>query len=178
MARRTRRLAGELESIVWTVNPKNDTWDKLALFLGEFAGRFFHDTPVECLVQGAETVPPRPLAPEVQHHLLSVTKEALNNILKHSRASRAKIVIGSAGGEFTLTIEDNGVGFEPESLEHAERNGLTNMRTRIAEIGGAIAIESARGQGSRIEIRVAQSIQPAARHPPALQRPSKPCPPP
>jgi len=178
MARRTRRLAGELESIVWTVNPKNDTWDKLALFLGEFAGRFFHDTPVECLVQGAETVPPRPLAPEVQHHLLSVTKEALNNILKHSRASRDKIVIGSAGGEFTLTIEDNGVGFEPESLEHAERNGLTNMRTRIAEIGGAIAIESARGQGSRIEIRVAQSTRPAARNPPALQRPSKSCPPP
>jgi DNA-binding NarL/FixJ family response regulator/signal transduction histidine kinase/streptogramin lyase len=149
MARRTRRLAGELESIVWTVNPKNDTWDKLALFLGEFAGRFFQDTPVECLVQGAETVPPRPLAPDVQHHLLSVTKEALNNILKHSRASRAKIVIGSAGGEFTLTIEDNGVGFEPDSLEHAERNGLANMRTRIAEIGGAIAISSVRGDKGR-----------------------------
>jgi signal transduction histidine kinase/ligand-binding sensor domain-containing protein len=178
LARRTRSLAGELESIVWTVNPKNDTWDKLALFLGEFAGRFFQDTPVNCSVEGAETVPPRPLAPDVQHHLLSVAKEAMNNILKHSHASWAKIVIGSSGGNFTLSIRDNGVGFEPDSLEHAERNGLANMRSRIAEIGGAIAISSVRGQGSRIEIRVAQSTRSTADRPSLSSHPSESCPPP
>jgi signal transduction histidine kinase len=82
----------------------------------------------------------------------------MNNLLKHSQATKTKISMGVVDGDFSLVIEDNGVGFKPESPEHAERNGLTNMRTRIAEIGGEISIESSRGHGSRIRVRVAQAV--------------------
>jgi signal transduction histidine kinase/ligand-binding sensor domain-containing protein len=158
LARRTRGLASELESIVWTVNPKNDTWDKLAFFLVRFAESFFRETSIECTVEGAETVPSRPLAPDVQHHLLSVAKEALNNLLKHSQATKARINLGWCADEFSLVIEDDGVGFQPDSPEHAERNGLANMRARIAEIGGTISIESAPGRGSRICVHLLPPI--------------------
>ena len=167
LAWRTRRLAGDLESIVWTVSPKNNTWDRLAGFIGQFVRGFCRDTSLECTVTGEEDIPPMPLAPEVQHNLLAVLKEALNNILKHSHATNVQVVLSAGGETFGLRIADNGVGFDPAAAEHAERNGLSNMRARIAELGGELEIHSVRGQGSEIVVRLRLSSH--AR--PAVERP-------
>ena len=82
LARHTRQLTGELESIVWTVNPRNNSLDRFALFVRQFAVRFFRDTGIACTVSGVEEIPPVPVTPEIQHHLLTATKEALHNVLE------------------------------------------------------------------------------------------------
>ena len=161
LAWRTRGLAGELESIVWTVSPKNNTWDQLAAFVAQYAQRFFRDTSIDCSVEGAESLPPRPLAPEAQHHVLSVVKEALNNVLKHSGATGVKLVLAHADGVFTVRIRDNGHGFDPASPAHAERNGLANMRTRATEIGGTLTIESAAGRGAELIFSIPEHPAPS-----------------
>jgi ligand-binding sensor domain-containing protein/two-component sensor histidine kinase len=153
LATRTRRLAGELESIVWTVNPKNNTWDRLAGFIGRFAVDFCRDSGIECRVHGAETVPAVPLAPEAQHNVLAVLKEILNNILKHAHATSIELVMGVDADGFMLRIADDGIGFDPAAPEHAERNGLSNMRTRMHDAGGHIEIASTRGEGTVITVR-------------------------
>jgi signal transduction histidine kinase/ligand-binding sensor domain-containing protein len=150
MAARTRRLSGELEGVVWTVSPKNDNWNRLASFVRQYALNFFTDSPIACTVEGVAEAPETPLAPETQHHLLSIVKEALNNILKHSRAHRVSITLTFAGSEAVVRVLDDGAGFDPEAAGHGERNGLTNMRGRAREIGGSLQINSAPGRGTEL----------------------------
>jgi signal transduction histidine kinase len=154
LAGRTQRFASDLERVVWTVSPKNDSLDRLAVFVGRFAQNFFRDTSVVCLVRGTKDIPPLRLAPDVQHHVLAVAKEAINNVLKHSRATEVVVETNVTGERFTLTIRDNGIGFRPEAPENSERNGLNNMRSRVAEIHGEIRIESGAGRGTSISLCV------------------------
>lgn len=154
LAGRTHRFASDLERVVWTVSPTNNSLDRLAAFIGRFAQNFFWGTSIVCLVRGQKDIPAIALAPDVQHHVLAVAKEAMNNALKHSRATSVVVETSVRDGAFSLSIQDNGVGFSPQSAEHAERNGLSNMRSRMAEIGGEIRIESSAGHGSTIFLRV------------------------
>jgi len=59
-----------------------------------------------------------------------------------------------AAGVFELVIQDNGVGFEPTLKEHSERNGLTNMRTRSAELKGQLEIKSSPGTGASLRLLI------------------------
>ena len=158
---RTQRLIGDLESIVWTVSPKNNSLDRLALFLRRFAQRFFKDTSILCSVDGVENIPPHPLGPDVQYHLLAIAKEALNNVLKHSRATRVTVNVSFATGIFTLSLQDDGVGFSPGAVEHAERNGLNNMHARAKEIGADLQIVSAPGKTTTLTLQVRLTPEPA-----------------
>jgi signal transduction histidine kinase len=94
----------------------------------------------------------------VRHHLFLATHEALTNILKHSGASRAGIsmVLGKAGCE--ITISDNGIGLTPNHRNSnpdlsatTSGDGLSNMRKRLADIGGDCSIDSTPGRGTNIK---------------------------
>jgi len=161
LARHARQLAGELESIIWTVNPRNNSLDRLALFTRQFASRFFRDTGIACSVQGAEEIPAQPITPEIQHHLLTATKEALNNVLKHSQASSVVVEFQFSQQIFTTVIRDDGVGFDPAAPESLERNGLTNLQSRLREIGGTIEIQSGPDRGTVISWRLSLAARPA-----------------
>jgi ligand-binding sensor domain-containing protein/signal transduction histidine kinase len=154
LARKTRQLAGELESIIWTVNPRNNSLDRLAHFTRQFTQRFLRDTGIECSVLGVEEIPARRISPEIQHHLLTATKEALNNALKHSQAGSVTVEFRFSQEIFTTVIRDDGVGFNPEAAENKERNGLSNLRSRLREIGGIVDIRSSPGLGAEISWRV------------------------
>lgn len=162
LAWRTRSLAGDLESIVWTVSPQNNSWDRLASFVAQFARRFFKDTGIACSIEGVEGIPSRPLSPDAQHEVLALLKETLNNVLKHSHASAVTVSMRLAEDVFELRITDNGVGFEPSLAEHSERNGLTNIKARGEALHGETVIESQVGKGTTIQLRVPLSTAPAA----------------
>lgn len=167
LASRTRRLSGDLETIVWAISPHNNTWDRLASFIARFADRFFRDTPIRCTVSGVEHVPALPLGPETQHEILAVLKETLNNALKHSRATSVHIAVQVVDGVFELRIADDGVGFDPLAKEHSERNGLSNIRTRATALGGEAVITSRPGEGSAITLRVPALPERSVSDPPA-----------
>ena len=150
--------AGDLESIIWTVNPRNNSLDRLVRFTREFSEHFFRDTAIDCAVLGVEEIPARRITPEVQHHLLSATKEALNNVLKHSQAGSVAVEFRLSQEIFTTVIRDDGVGFNPEASENKERNGLINMRSRLREIGGILDIRSSPGLGAEISWRVPLAV--------------------
>lgn len=94
------------------------------------------------------------LKPNVRINILYIIKEALNNIRKHAEADNVKILFSIAQGEFSVTIEDDGKGFEIKSKADntKTRFGLNIMKERALEIGADIYIESVLGKGSRIAV--------------------------
>ncbi len=87
-----------------------------------------------------------------------VLQEALANIGKHSQAAAAHVTLKEKGGRISLTVSDNGRGFDISSglLKMASQNrlGLVFMRERVEACGGKCTIESSNGKGCRIEITV------------------------
>jgi signal transduction histidine kinase len=95
------------------------------------------------------------LGAEVEEALYYVVQEALNNALKHADAGEISVSIEQdARGALTLTIEDNGRGFDPQTAVNGSGLGLTSMRERIEKIGGAISYQSAIGKGTKVRIEI------------------------
>jgi len=85
-------------------------------------------------------------------------QEAFTNIHKHAEATFARLEVEFRPNEVELTVTDNGVGFHPERAESrpsgSDRFGLVGMRERVELLEGEFSIESARGQGTRVKMRV------------------------
>ena len=80
-----------------------------------------------------------------------VVQEALANVRRHSGASRARVTLGTAGGEAWVEVEDDGRGFEPGETAGM---GLVGMRERAHALGGTLEVDGERGEGTRVLLRV------------------------
>lgn len=92
------------------------------------------------------------LAPPVELQVVRIVQEALANVRKHSRARQAKIAMARIDGAVRLTIEDDGVGFDPSALGRSAfpRFGLTTMRERAESVGGMLRVDTTPGHGARV----------------------------
>lgn len=99
----------------------------------------------------ASVVPGTPLV-----HLLlyQVTREALVNAVRHSRATSIRVTLDHSDDEIQLVVEDDGVGFEPSLVDQSSHFGVELMRERVALAGGELFIESAANVGTRIIVKV------------------------
>jgi ligand-binding sensor domain-containing protein/signal transduction histidine kinase len=154
----SREVLQSLDEMVWAVNPQKDTLDHLVSYIGQYAQEYFRKTGIECELVVPDRVPVQPLSSQSRHHLFLAVHEALTNILKHSGATRAKIVMACRDGEFELVVSDNGEGFDstfdtPDAPNSAAgfRNGLGNMRRRLAELGGTCVVASHVGNGTTVQ---------------------------
>ncbi|MGB0388079.1 MAG: response regulator [Ardenticatenaceae bacterium] len=90
----------------------------------------------------------------VEEELYWIAQEALNNILKHAEASEVRLSLRRQATHVILEIKDNGKGFDPEHLPQPGGMGLNNMKTRAEKLGGSLSIESQKGKGTTIHVRV------------------------
>ncbi len=153
----SREVLHSLDEIVWAVNPQNDTLDHLASYIGQYAQEYFSMTGMECELDIPPVLDSHPLSSQARHHLFMATHEALTNILKHSKASRASIRIALESQTLRIQIHDNGCGFDLakaramlESSMLPNGDGITNMSRRLKDIGGEAHIESKHGMGTMI----------------------------
>ncbi len=100
----------------------------------------------------AEGLPERLPAP-ISLCLYRVTQEALQNVVRHSAASKGIVKMKAGDGRLLLSIVDDGVGFAVER-QAANGLGLTSMRERIRSLGGTLEIASERMKGTRIDVSV------------------------
>ena len=137
-----RSLVQDVTEIVWAVNPEHDTLDSLAAYFGEFAQRFLGPSGVRCRLDFPLNLEATPLGSHVRHNLFLAYKEALNNVVKHAKASKAEISLTLQRGGFLLAIRDDGCGVpaQPSKERVIGGNGLNNMRHRLTEIGGCCEI--------------------------------------
>ncbi|MGM0601560.1 MAG: ATP-binding protein [Candidatus Rifleibacteriota bacterium] len=83
-----------------------------------------------------------------------IIQEALQNIVKHSEATRARVCIVLKKKGFTLSIKDNGKGFDPSLQPSAKGLGLALMKQQAALIRGLLSIKSDKGKGTLLKLRV------------------------
>ena len=155
----TRELTRAMDEIVWAVNPRHDTLESLTNYISRFAQDFLETAQIRCRLAMPLQVPEASVRSEVRHNLFLAFKEALNNAVKHSRANEVRITLQFVRGGFTLGVADNGVGFDQQRVSggvHPAGNGLRNLRSRLAQVGGHSQIHSAPGEGTRIEFFVPQ----------------------
>jgi len=134
-----------LDEIVWTVNPSNDTLDGLINYICKYAQEYLALAGLRYRLEVPPELPATPISPELRHNVFLAAKEAVNNVVKHAQASSAWLRLRLDRASFTLEIEDDGRGLDG-SKQKSGRNGLANMRKRMADIGGEFIIQ-ARGQG-------------------------------
>jgi signal transduction histidine kinase/ligand-binding sensor domain-containing protein len=145
-----RELTRAMDEIVWAVNPNHDTLESLANYLEKFAQDFLDAAGIRCRLDMPLQFPAWSLTSELRHNLFLALKEALNNVAKHSAASEVTISFAVKGADLEVSVQDNGRGFAPATDGSAgRRNGLSNMRRRLLEIGGRCDIHSAPGQGTK-----------------------------
>ena len=149
----SREVTEEMDQIIWALNPKNDNLEGLAGYIRRFASEYLEPTAVECNFDFPEEIPEKALSVEVRRNIYLVFREALHNVVKHSGAMKVDLRMKIENLRFTISIKDNGKGFEPEKLEFPG-NGLVNMKKRINDIGGEIVILSEPGSGTEIELVV------------------------
>jgi signal transduction histidine kinase len=156
LAWRIRRLGADLSGIVWTMNVKHSSLADLATFIRRYTERLFRHTGIRYKVTGVEAIPPLQMGTTPRHEVVAAVKEALNNIIKHARATEAEVRFAYTGNIFEVRIEDNGSGFDTAVDAEAalNGNGLRNMRARMEEIGGAIVLTSTPGHGTCVIFRV------------------------
>jgi two-component system NarL family sensor kinase len=136
--RETRRISHDLKPAL----PANQPFaEALATLIHEFSAR----TRVDVRVDGLDCGKGQKLSPRTQFALYRTTQEALMNIEKHANASQIALALTEeqTPGQVTLTILDNGCGIRRvASSDYRAGIGVSNMRERIAEVGGALTLRS------------------------------------
>lgn len=122
--------------------------------LGDLAQRFSENTGVrvELEVTGSRDR----LAPEAELVLYRVAQEALTNVVKHAKATEARITLARWPDRVDLTVDDNGIGFDPSVNRPRDSRGLGlglfGMEERVALVGGSLAIRTLIPHGTRVAV--------------------------
>ena len=145
---KTRDMVAAVDEIVWTANPVNDVLPRLADYLADHAQRFLSAKGIRCRLDVGDSLPEVQVNARTRHHILMAVKEALNNAVKHSGATELWLRVHYEDNVLRLQIEDNGIGFDAQTVEGG--NGLANLRARLEDVGGGTEIESQPGQGTCI----------------------------
>ena len=98
---------------------------------------------------------PKAIPQTVSTCLYRIAQECLSNIMKHARASQAKVSLASTAEGITLTVQDDGVGFDTQQVVDNPRGlGLVSMAERVRLVHGSVTIDSIPQQGTRLSIHV------------------------
>ncbi len=148
--------AKELDTVVWAVDPANDTLEEFARYVHGYAEDYLAMAGVRCHFTNTESMPEMHLSASLRHHLLMVVKEALHNVVGHASASLVTLRIGIEQQKIRMEITDDGCGL-PQKAGMRPGNGLENMKKRAAEIGGTCEFlhpESGKGTVVRLTVPV------------------------
>ena len=107
-------------------------------------------------IEGTQTG--RLSAPTTMLQLCRILQEAISNAIRHGKATRIRMLLSESAGQTTVTLTDNGSGFDPSTVEGLGR-GLTSMRKRAASIGARLAFTDA-NPGCRISITLPFAANP------------------
>lgn len=150
IAKKARTVVNALDVIVWLVNPGKNQLQHLVGYLVSYAEEYFLASGINCRVRIPHDIPQLSFEAEIRHSLFLAVKEVLNNVVRHSEASEVIMEISLEENQMSITIADNGRGFDPASP--AEGNGLTNLRNRLADLGGSCEIVAEPGKGTKISL--------------------------
>jgi signal transduction histidine kinase len=148
-----REMVARLDEIVWAMNPVHDSLSSLESYLGRYAGRFLELANIAWRFEGAPGTVDCPVDSRQRHQLFLAFKEALTNVVRHSRATEVRASLQVEGKELRLAVIDNGCGL-PAGTPAGEMDGMASMRARIEKLHGRFEVASQPGGGTTVRFAV------------------------
>ena len=149
----TNALYSGSRDIIWSLNSQNDGLYEIAEHIREIGVEIFHDAKIE--LEYSHNIPNNGLKLKLDHsrNLIMIFKEVYNNILKHAKATKVTVTLNlTETNELLITISDNGVGFDAETVQKG--NGVKNIKNRISRMTGDVRITSVKNEGTKIRIEL------------------------
>lgn len=142
------------KDILWALDPQSDNLYEILNHIRDFGKELFLDMPVEFEFKGIdESLNGIKLPMEYSRNIPMIFKELLNNILKHSHATRVTISLDEIHKNgIRLTLADNGCGFDGNEIRKGQ--GINNIVTRTKRINGSINIDSEKGKGTVVSLKI------------------------
>ncbi|HEY2727099.1 MAG TPA: histidine kinase, partial [Parafilimonas sp.] len=136
----SERMTGNMQDIVWAVNPLNDSFAQIIARMQKFAAQLCEAKNIELFFNADEKIKSLKLPLQYRTDLFMIFKEAVNNLAKYSNATKACIELHKTNNHFILEIKDDGVGFNTKNISHG--NGLRNMHVRAENLHGKLTVLS------------------------------------
>ena len=137
IATSARKLVQTMSEIIWAMNPQNDTLENLLAYIREQSHQYFESMDMHFEIYFPDAVPDIKLSNEQRRNLYLVTREALNNAMKHSEATCIQLKLEIQKKTCCFSVTDNGKGIN-EKVNKLGSNGLRNMNKRMEDIEGSI----------------------------------------
>jgi signal transduction histidine kinase len=135
--------------VVWFLNPDHDTADDVVSKMKGAAARMLADIDYSFDEENRATLPIMDM--EFRRNLVLLFQEALNNIVKHARATKVNIRLSVDDRQVILSVTDNGVGFITD--EKKEGHGLGSLKHRAEQMNGVGSITSSPGTGTTVTLK-------------------------
>ncbi len=142
-----KNLADTIGDIIWSMKPGKDEFMTMSSRIKNFANDILSATEIEYEIQIDKQIDSLIKDITVRKNIVFITKEAINNAVKYSRASRLLIRLQLEKQQLILSITDNGIGF---NAQEASGNGIVNMQKRAEEINGSFQLKTAPAKGTAI----------------------------
>jgi len=149
---RSSAIMESMNDIVWAINPANDALDKIILRMKEFGSETLEQSGMNFTFMQEGELNNVKLSLMQRNDLYLIFKEALNNAIKHSKASEVNITLKREPGSLILKITDDGKGFD--SQQQMPGNGLKNMHNRMRNMNASFQMVSAPGSGTTVYLNV------------------------
>jgi signal transduction histidine kinase len=152
IAEKARALVSALDVIVWAIDPKRNSLQSFADYLGSYAEEFLATSNIACRFRIPIECAAVTLPGAARHSLFLAIKEALNNVIRHASATEVELEMIQLDHRLEIVITDNGHGFAWNTIRR--RNGLANLQDRLQALDGQCHIESQMGHGTTVKFIV------------------------
>jgi signal transduction histidine kinase len=146
------RMMEAMDDIVWSINPANDSMDKIVARMRGFATEVLEAKEIDLNFNVDGKIDDIHLDMEQRRDFFLIYKEAVNNIAKYARCKKVDIVLELSQKKLLLQIKDDGIGFHVEEADSG--NGLSNMQKRAENLGGTFSIRSQPSIGTTVRLEI------------------------
>ncbi|MGH7595727.1 MAG: sensor histidine kinase [bacterium] len=136
--------------IIWSIEPANDNWEKISAKLRRYASELLESKAIRYQIDLPISFPLDKMRMERRRHFWLIFKEMVTNAAKHSQCTEVKIQLAAHGKLLGLTVQDNGIGLDPELPTNG--NGVHNIRARAQSLRAHLDLQTLPGAGTRWEI--------------------------
>jgi signal transduction histidine kinase len=149
---KSRDLVAALYETVWAVNPENDNLEAIGNYLRQRINNQCTQAQLRCRLHISPLPRNVEISSRIRHNISMAAKEAMHNVIKHAKASQVTVHVSFAEMLLTVSIQDDGCGFD--ATANPTGHGLLNMNRRLEDIGGSCLIESSAKTGTTVRFRL------------------------
>lgn len=147
-----RKAMSKMGDVIWSIDSRRDNVGDLLTRMQEHADEVLLPLEIRYNLEVEKLEPSQKMPVNIRQDLYFIYKEAINNIAKHSTASRVEIFLRNAGSDFMMSIRDNGRGYRSD-LPLRKGQGLSNLYMRASRLGANLDVIPGNGYQVNLKMR-------------------------